>query len=401
MKKTIQLIVMGATMAMLAGPAAAKNLSSTPDTLIQDQCTDENKSTWYAAFRADLKGDQAKAYEAAKKYLACTTEDTAITQYLKKFVGAYEKEFRKVRLSQLFNEKKYPEAFALGKEILADEPDNLKVLIDLGYGGYIAATAKNTTFNADAINYSKKAIQLIESGKTLDNWQPFSSKDEALAYLNYSIGVLTLPQDPASALSYLIKAAQFESNLKKLPYAYAYIAAAYESGPYAKQSADYKRLYEGKDETPESKLALANINQIVDRMVDAYARAVAAAGSDPKFQAAKPEWVEGLTTWYKYRHDKSDAGMNEMVAGILSKPLPPEPTPLTSLPASTATPAATPSSVGGSSANGSAPKPAGAPTAAQGPTPTNVNKTTAPAKPVNKTTPATPPGKPKSNHKNR
>jgi len=393
MKKITQLIAIGATAAIFALPAAARTLLSQPGTLVQDQCTQENKDTWYATFRADLKTDQAKAYEAAKKYLACTPEDTDITKYLKKFVAAYDREFRKVRLPQLiYNEKKYADAFTLGKEILNDEPDNLKVLIDLGYAGYLAAAAKNNSFSADAINYAKKAIQLIESGKTVDSWQPFGSKDEALAYLNYSIGVLTLPQDPASALSYLIKAAQFESNLKKLPFLYAYIAGAYEAGPYAKQSADYKRLFEGKDETPESKLALANINQVVDRMVDAYARAVAAAGNDPKFQSSKPEWVEGLTTWYKYRHDKSDAGMNEMVASILTKPLPPEPTPLITLPPSS-TPGA--SGTGANSTTGSTTNSVPNSTQPANKTPANSNKT------GTKTSSTSPPIKPRTNHQRR
>ncbi len=272
MKKIIKLMALGATAAMFALPVGARTMLSQPDTLVQDQCTQENKDAWYAAFRESFKTDPVKAYASAKKYLtACSTEDTQITQYLKKWVGAYDKENRKVLLPQLlFKDKKYPEAFTLGKEILTDEPENLTVLIDLGYGGYLAATAKNNSFKADAINYAKKALQLIDSGKTVENWYPFGNKDEALAYLNYSIGALTLPQDPSSALSYLIKAAQFESDLKKLPFFYAYIAGAYENGPYAKLSEAYK-VYANKDETPESKLALANINQVVDRMIDAYA----------------------------------------------------------------------------------------------------------------------------------
>jgi len=67
-------------------------------------------------------------------------------------------------------------------------------------------------------------------------------------------------------------------------------------------SADYKTRFAGKDETPEGKLALENVNQVVDRMVDAYARAVALAGSDAKYQAQKKDWLDALSTWYKYRH---------------------------------------------------------------------------------------------------
>ena len=100
-------------------------------------------------------------------------------------------------------------------------------------------------------------------------------------------------------------------------------------------------MYSGKDETPESKLALANINQIVDRMIDGYARAVALAGTNPLYTQQKTVWNDSLTQWYKYRNNNTDTGMSQLVAGILSKPLPPEPTPLTSLPPSS-TPAATP-----------------------------------------------------------
>ena len=192
-----------------------------------------------------------------------------------------------------------------------------------------------------------------------------------MAYLNFTIGTLTLEKEPANALKNLLKAAQLETPLKKSPYTYAYIAAAYETGPYAKQSEDYKTVYGGKDETPESKLALANINQLVDRMIDGYARAVALAGSDAQYAKQKAVWMESLTTWYKYRNatDTALTGMNELIANVLSKPLPPEPTPLTSLPPST--PAATPTGNTATPTNGNgatgtpasnpAAKPAGSP----------------------------------------
>jgi hypothetical protein len=183
-----------------------------------------------------------------------------------------------------------------------------------------------------------------------------ASKDVAVAYLNYTIVTLSLDKDPSNALKNLIKAAQFETPLKKSPYSYAYIAGAYETGPYAKQSADYKAMYSGKDETPESKLALANINQLVDRMIDGYARAVALAGNDSNFAQPKAVWNESLTTWYKYRNNNTTTGMDQLVAGILSKPLPPEPTPLTSLPPAS-TPAATPASNSGTPGNGTASAP--------------------------------------------
>jgi len=244
----------------------------------------------------------------------------------------------------------------MGKEILAAEPENLQVLVDLGANAYLLPPLKNAQLTAEGLGYAQKALAAIDSGKTLDDWKPLASKDEAVAYLNYSIGALTLEKDPSAALKNLLKAAQFETLLKKSPYTYAYIAGAYETGPYAKMSEEYKRLYQGKDETPESKLMLANINQIIDRMIDAYARAVALATA-AEYKDVKVGWNESLTTWYKYRNSDKTDGMDQLVAGVLAKPLPPEPTPLTSLPATTPA-VTTPAGNSGTPGNGNGAAPA-------------------------------------------
>ena len=381
MKKLTMFLSLLATVAILALPVAARDLIAQPDNEVQDQCAQPAKDALYQAFRDNRQSDQAKAYDAAKKYLACppgevTEATTKIIDYLKKWVTAYEEGSKRIKYRQyLYNEQKYVEAYALGKEILTAEPENLKVLVDLGASGYLVAPLNNASLSAEAVAHATKALQMLEAGKTIDSWDPLPSKDVAVAYLNYTIGALTLQQNPAAALKNLIKAAQFETPLKKSPYTYAYIAGAYETGPYAKLSDEYTKLYKDKDETPESKLALANIHQIVDRMIDGYARAVALSGTDAKFTAQKPVWQESLTTWYKFRNaDKTD-GMNELVAGILTKPLPPEPTPITVLPAAPA-----PTNVTGT--NGTGTPPATTPgTPAPKPTPAGTPATT-PTKPA-------------------
>lgn len=310
-------------------------------------CTPEAKLAWYTEFRETFKTDQVKAYDLAKKYLACPVDpaEQQVADYLKNYVGLVDKANRTPKVAELVYDKKdYPKAFELGKQVLAEEPENVKVLVDLSFAGYLAANSKVDTYSADALNYAKKAVELIGAGKAPASWNPYTSKDEALSYLNNTIGFLTLQKSPAEALPYLLKAAQFDGKLKKQAITYGYIAAAYEQGPYERLSAEYKRLHEGKDETPESKLALENINQIVDRMIDALARAVSLAGTDAANAAAKKIWMDGLTTWYKYRHNQSDAGLTEVIATVMSKPLPPEPTPLTTLPTTPATTTTTPAS---------------------------------------------------------
>jgi len=399
MKKLITFLSIFTTVAILALPAAARNLIAQPDNAFQDAaCTEDSKTALYQSFLKDLKADQAKAYDEAKKYLACpaagevTEAQQKIVDYLKNFVNKYEKETKKITFRDfLYNKQKYAEAYALGKEILAAEPDNLQVLVDLGTNAYLLPPLKNAALTAEGLGYAQQALAALDSGKTLEKWEPLASKDVAVAYLNYSIGTLTLEKDPAGALKNLLKSAQFETPLKKSPYTYAYIAGAYETGPYAKMSEEYKTCCSGKDETPDSKLMLANINQIIDRMIDAYARAVSYSGSDPKFAQAKTGWNESLTTWYKFRNSDKTDGMDQLVAGIQAKPLPPEPTPLTSLPATTPAVTTPAGNSGAPAGNGAAPAstPAGAKPAGSTPT----TSTPAGAKPAGATpTTSTPAG---------
>ena len=331
MKKLITLLGVFTVLSIVA-PRAAVALSMDVSDSRQDQCSSEAKAALYDSFLKNRQTDQAKANDDAKKYLACPAAEVCesqqkIIEYLKKYSSAYEETVRKTRVLQLiYNERKYAEAYQLAKEVLAKEPDNLKLLVHLGANGYLLAPLNNQALNAEALDYASRALQKLESGQTIESWEPLPGREITIAYLNYTVGTLRLEKEPKTAVTYLIKAAQIETPLKKSAYTFAYIAGAYETGDYAKLSEDYKSKFGGKEETPESKLALAEIYEIVDRMIDGYARAVALAGNDPKFASVKPTWSESLATWYKFRNG-SDAGMSEMVAQILTRPLPPLPAP--------------------------------------------------------------------------
>ncbi|MCU1268014.1 MAG: hypothetical protein JWM21_4332 [Acidobacteria bacterium] len=359
MKKTFGFLSVCATLALLSLPVLASKAYTGVGQAAQDSCTADAKAALYAEIYKELKGDQAKANELAKKYVACPIEgaddaEQKRVEFLKGFVAKYEKAHRKDQLAELIAKKDLPAAFEVGKQVFADDPTYLKGYMSLALAG---AISQNAAVANDTVSYAQKAIELIESGKAPDSWAPFDNKDDALAKLNYAIGSLKATSNPDEAIPHLIKAAGYNSKIKTTPLTYAYLAEAYERGPYAKQSADYKAKFGGQNETAESKLALENINQIIDREIDAYARAVALAGTDPN----KAAWLTALTDLYKFRHDKTDVGLDKMIAGILTTPLPPVPTPLTSLP----TPPATPATGTASPAPGSSPAPATSSTGTQ------------------------------------
>jgi tetratricopeptide (TPR) repeat protein len=316
----------GKRLALAAVMALALVTLGSRAVVVAQETDDPVKIEIYRRFVDNRIQNPNAAYQAARDYLQKYPKDKdQYTDYLSKWVLAFERDERKRNLPILINEKKFAEAYSTGAKILTDEPNYLRAQIDLGYAGYLAASAKNETFNTAALDYARKAIQAIESGKTPTEWAPFKGKDDTLAYLNYAVGFLTLKTTPDQAIDSLLRAAQYDSDIKKTPSTYYFLAVAYESGPYKTMSTAYQTNFAGKPETPESKAALEKLNVVMDRIVDAYARAIAAAGTDPKTEQSRKEWLTALSNYYKFRHEGSDAGINEFIKEASQKPLPPKP----------------------------------------------------------------------------
>jgi tetratricopeptide (TPR) repeat protein len=287
---------------------------------------DQAKIDIYKKFVDNRVQNPTVAYQAARDYLQRYPKDKdQYTDYLQKWMALYERDDRKNQLPGLISQKNFNEAFKVGQRILTDEPDYLRAQIDLGYAGYLAASNKDESHNAEALTYAKKAIAAIESGKAPHDWAPFKGKEDTLAYLNRSVGYLTLKTSPEQAIEPLLNAARLDSDLKKNPSTYLLLATAYESGPYKTLSTAYQTNFANKPETPESKAALEKLNVLMDRIIDSYARAIAASGNDPATAQNRKEWMVPLTNYYKFRHDGSDAGLTEFIAAALQKPLPPKP----------------------------------------------------------------------------
>jgi len=338
MKRTIKLLALSVAMAAFAVPVLAQT----------KECNDENKGAWYKTYYDNRKGDapqQKIAYDAAKAYVTSCPADPNDNQrpYMERFVKQWEDLQGKAKMVSEFEDavkqKKYADEMRLGKQILANDADNPGINIMLGSAGL-----GDPNLLGESAQYAKRSIELIEGGKP---FAPFTSKDQALAYLNYVIAKNTVKSDPTAAIPYFVKAAKYESDLKKNPLLYNELAAAYGGGPVAKYTEDFKGIV-GKSvsvDSPEYKLVIANLNQAIDRQIDAFARA-AALSTNPVDKKAIMEVLTGL---YKDRN-KSDAGLNELVASVLSKPVPEAPTPITSLPASSSS--STPATNGGTNGTG-------------------------------------------------
>lgn len=327
------------------------------------------KTALYTQFREKLTAkDQAAAYELGKQYVTKYPGDTdQIATYVKNFVTNYEKALPKFNCDKLVADKKWSEAFAACKQVAANEPEDLKTHINLAWAGLFGAIGGDQQLMTEAAPYTQKAIQLINAGKTPEQGQAFANKDETLGWMHYALGYYNLKSNPKEATNYLHKAATYEGSTKKDPQTYAWLAIAYQTGDYTRLSQEYKTMHEGKPETPESKAALENIGQVLDRIIDSYARAIAYANASTdaaRYANAKQTWMTDLTPLYKFRHNDSEAGLPELINTVITKPLPsPTITPVT--PATMTDPAATPT--------GTTPAPQG--TTPTGTTPTGTTPT--------------------------
>ena len=343
MKRTIKYLALAAALTVFAVPALAQ----------KQECTDENKTKWYQTFLDNRKGDQKVAYDAAKLYLDNCPADPndAQAKYMReKFVEPYEALQKQAGTGKQFEaaiaSKNYAEQIKIGKEILAKDPENAPVNIVMGVAGLYDANVL-----PDSAAAAKKAISLIEAGKP---FAPIGSKDQALGYLNWVVAKSMVKSDPNTAITYFIKAARYEGDPKKNPVLYNELAAAYGEGPVAKLTADYQ-AFVGKPESNESKLVKANLNQAIDRQIDAFARAAAYSTN----AADKAAIMEVLTGLYKDRNTNTD-GLNDLVAHVIEKPVPDVPTPITTLPAATTSTPATNGGTNGST-NGTTPAASTAP----------------------------------------
>jgi hypothetical protein len=146
----------------------------------------------------------------------------------------------------------------------------------------------------------------------------------------------TAKTDANGAIPLFVKVAHYESDLKKNPLLYNELAEAYGGGPIDKFAKEYKALADaGKSvDSPEVKLAVANLNQALDRQIDAFARA-AAVSTNP---TDKKAFMDALSAVYKDRNkkDAAESELNNLVASALTNPVPEAPAPITTLPAGAA-----------------------------------------------------------------
>jgi hypothetical protein len=324
MQKRKRLFLIAIATTLLLSEFASGIFAQRNPTMTEQQ-RDADKESLFARYiehkRIPQSDQQRLAYEAGKEYLRLfgTDLDPNVKE-VRRFVTEYERVRRQYDIDNAYTSRNYARTFEIGRTLLKKQPEDFYVLGTLAEAGYENAVAGNASLNAETVGYAKKAIQLLDDGK-VSKGDPFKTVEVARGFLNFALGNLLRDQSPVEAAAAFRKAVQADSPYKTDASAYHRMGIAILKGEFAQLSTEYNEKYGSKEASAEQTAMLQRVMQLAERAIDAYARAVALTGS-PQQQEARTRIMEQLTALYKNFHNNSDAGLDELIATVLSKPLP-------------------------------------------------------------------------------
>jgi hypothetical protein len=286
---------------------------------------DNDKEGLYALwtdYKRNLNPEQQRyAYPTAKEYLRRWGGETdAETKEVKKWVAEYERQMYARDMYTAYDAKSYAKVFELGRPALKSDADNFVALSLMVEAAHDNSLVGKTDFNAEAADYARRAIKLLEDGKVAKP-DPFKSMDVARGFLNFALGNFVKDEKPLEAAAAYEKAVKSDSPYHTDPSAYHRLGVTILKGEFAQLSNEYNEKFGGKQSSPEQAAMLSRITHLIEQTIDAYARAVALS-SKPEQKDARDKILSQLTAIYKSVHNNSDTGLNELIAGVLSKPIP-------------------------------------------------------------------------------
>jgi hypothetical protein len=287
---------------------------------------DNEREALYAKFN-DYKRNpnpeqQRYAYPTAKEFLRLWGgESRPEVREVRAWVVEYERQMHQNALYAAYDAKDYAKTFTLARPMVKSDPEYFFGLAIMTEAGYDNSVAGSKNLDSETAEYARQAIALLEAGKVTKP-DPFKNIDIARSFLNYALATMVKDEAPAEAAVAYAKALKSPDNpYSKDPIAYHRLGIAIYKGQLAPLSNEYNEKFGGKQTSAEQTAMMYKLLKLSDQAIDAYARAVALMDK-PEQKNARVQALAQLTTLYKAFHNNSDDGLNELIAGVLSKPMP-------------------------------------------------------------------------------
>lgn len=256
-----------------------------------------------------IAGEIAKVKDATQ---AISLGETARTI----FTADEEQEaIRGVLLDAFVQAGRTDDVFKIGAEILTKNPDDVHAHVQMTFSAANEVKKQNAKFVQQGLQSGLKAIELIEADKKpakMDsaNWTSHKALRpqiyQQVAVLNFVAGNVAEAR---------VKATKATEVGPTDPTSFALLGMVI-NGDYLKLATSYKTMPEDKDK----EATLKKLEGLMDDIIDAYAHAVALSVGKPEHQALMQQLTVDLTSYYKYRHNQSTDGLQQLIDKYKPKP---------------------------------------------------------------------------------
>lgn len=205
------------------------------------------------------------------------------------------------------------QAFAAAQPLIATHPDDLGLQLGLLLAGVKILKAGDHSHVNETLAAAQAALKLIESGKTTDDWAPFTNAQEAPAGLHYYSAVLCAETAPDQALAHLTEVTRSKNTFSADPTTYQLLGGVTYKTEVAPLVDEYQSKYAGKPASDEGTAFRNRVNQSLDKVIACYARAAALSDGKPSQAQLNASARKALEAVYTQRHDGSTDGLEDVI----------------------------------------------------------------------------------------
>jgi hypothetical protein len=277
----------------------------------------------------DKKIDERKVYDTLQATIAEKDNNKKMTmakealalyptsQYAVYFKGQIT-EARNALFTQAQQGNNPADAFRIGAEVLAEDPENLNYLLTLAdYSVRLAkGPAKDFGYADKGTEYAKKAIELINNNKRpagLEEAKWNQSKGVVLASLHQNVGFFLLRANKNDEAL-----VEFQESIKTNcsdPFTHYFVALVHKNR-YENLSSEYRQMPDDKKTTDEGKALLDKINPVIDQIIEAYGKMMAVSEGKQNYEPLRNGLKADFEEFYKYRHEGKVDGLQAYIDGL-------------------------------------------------------------------------------------
>ncbi len=298
----------------------------------QPKFKSEEEGKDYKAFydAAYTEKNVPKATELARSFLT-KYPDSEVAQFAKGFiVNTLGTDFQSALTAyyQGSDLPKLEKVLSLGGEYLKLQPESPYVSAQMALAASRGVLAQFYKDLPRAKELAERALKAMESPTPPKDYPPDQYgplRENVQAQSHQFLGYYELEQPNPNldaAINHLTDSSKIRNKDGlgwKDPNNYWLRASAYQK-QYAKLSEDYRKLPDDQKTGDAGKALLDQINPLIDKMIDDYARVIAVAAS-PDAKPLRDAARESLDQFWKYRYSNLPGGQEALIAQFRTDPL--------------------------------------------------------------------------------